>query len=849
MKTANVVAQRTGKASISSLFLVICYLLSGCNNLLNVPREAAPPVQDYGTVTISFADSSARTVFPNTVFESCVYTFYNQSNGQFQVKTPGSDGSFALLPGSWSVEVQAYGDPEADDDLAATGASNAFTVTAGQNTPITVPLAGRPETGAGAFKYLIRYPDGTTTLDFAIVKLPEMTPVSFDVPVGGGTEMSGTVNYVPAGFYLVSLRLLHPGGEKGAGKNQVVHIYNALTSEFGTGDAPIAFADEDFAFLPLPAPPAPTVTVTGAGQLGVSWEPVTGATAYELWYGASPAVGSSEKWGEYVNVTTATITGLVSPSYYVWINAKNSNGTSDFSPLARGLFFKSIAAPAELAKIGQDAAWPLSANYALAADIVLENWIPIGAGSAFTGSFDGGNNKITIKSFDAGFVNANGNFGIFAAIKGSEAAAKAQVRNLKVHAELDYADLSISKNYNAGALVGTAGVHTDLDSITLTGTLAFTGGTVYIGGLVGVLNGGELKNSSGSADITVVGNTPAAVYARAGGLVGLYQGGASITYCHAAGNVEISGGANNMAGGIAGGSYYGMSTGYYGKIEDCYFTGNVTASGGGMWSWAGGISGCNVGDGPGYPNSTRIVRCYATGTITARTSNIGWPYVGGIVGYNYYGALVSQCYFTGTVNGEVGNDYTGGIAGYNSQYANHNSIVEDCWSTGTINGRVNGGGIVGQNQVAAYLRRCYSTAAITLSGGAGAKGSSSGDGAGGIVGMNQNDLLDSVTACVALNPSIATAGYELVHRINGNPKGLSYATMIGKQSNNLAWEGIAMTIDGSPVIPDDVGINGKDGQGIAEQKPAEAVYTALGWDFTKVWNLGSDGYPHLRWEE
>jgi hypothetical protein len=28
----------------------------------------------------------------------------------------------------------------------------------------------------------------------------------------------------------------------------------------------------------------------------------------------------------------------------------------------------------------------------------------------------------------------------------------------------------------------------------------------------------------------------------------------------------------------------------------------------------------------------------------------------------------------------------------------------------------------------------------------------------------------------------------------------------------------------------------------------QAVYTALGWDFGGVWQMGGEGYPVLRWE-
>jgi uncharacterized protein with FMN-binding domain len=845
MRTINKVTQKI----TCSLFLITCYLLSGCDSLLNTPQTALIE-QGYGTVTINFSDSAARTIFPSTVFEKCVYTFYNQSNGDSTIMLPGPDGAFALLPGSWSVEVEAYGDPSAANDLAATGVSEAFTVTAGHNTQVTVPLTGKSEAGEGTFKYRIRYPEGTTVRDFTIVKLPDMAPVSFSVPAGGGTEINGTVSNMPAGFYLASLRLLHPDGVKGAGKNQVVHIYNALTSEFGTEDAPIVFADEDFAFLPLPAPLAPTVTVSGAGQLSVSWAAVTGAEAYELWYGTSPIVGSAEKWGADINaaISAATITGLGNPTYYVWIRAKNKLGPGDFSPAARGLFTKSIAAAADLAKIGMDADWPLSGNYALAADIVLENWVPIGAGGAFSGDFDGDGNTITIKSFDAVFMSANSSLGVFASVGGS-ATAKARIGNLTVHSELNHT-LSNNRSYSVGAVTGQSLPYSLCESITVTGSLVFSGsGFVSAGGVAGSVNGGEITGCAVTASLTMSGSSGGGTYCYAGGVAGKFEGGAVITDCHSSGDVSGASVVNILVGGIAGGTIHPWSGGdtkaYYGKFENCSSSGAISASGGAYWSIAGGIVGHINGDGSKSPGAgrTRVVRCYATGTVTGEGPSGSWPYVGGIVGQNQSAGLVSQCYFTGTVTGTgAGNyNYTGGIIGYNV----NGGIVEDCWSAGTVNGRINAGGIVGQNLTGALTQRCYSTAAITVNGAVGERGSASGHGAGGIAGYNQSP--SGVSNCAALNPSIASAGFELMHRVVGTITGNPILTAPpGTQTNNRAWEGMAISAGNAPITPDEVGSDSMDGQGIAQQKPGLELYRdTLGWDFAGVWKMGGGGYPVL----
>jgi hypothetical protein len=333
--------------------------------------------------------------------------------------------------------------------------------------------------------------------------------------------------------------------------------------------------------------------------------------------------------------------------------------------------------------------------------------------------------------------------------------------------------------------------------------------------------------------------------------------GASIINCRNTGNVRgrtSGGGSNVFVGGITGGSGYSFKTYYSGKIEDCSSTGNVSGQCiGGYWVFAGGIAGTIVGDGSANPDApftenstgpTRIVRCYATGTITAEDAE--WPYAGGVVGYNYYGALVSQCWFSGDVisKGE-GYDYMGGIAGYNSkQYYGHSSRIEDCWSSGTVQGRINAGGVVGQNQVAAITERCYSLSALSARAGPGAMGKTSQQGMGGIAGYNavsDQKAEGTVRNCVALNQSIAAPnGFDMVYRVIGNGGGIL--------GGNLAISGMAITISGSPSSNSDPGPGAKDG-GDCAAKPVQSVYEELGWDFNAVWKMGADGYPVLRWQE
>ena len=369
---------------------------------------------------------------------------------------------------------------------------------------------------------------------------------------------------------------------------------------------------------------------------------------------------------------------------------------------------------------------------------------------------------------------------------------------------------------------------------------------------------------SGGAQI-VPGNANA--FSFIGGFVGFFKDGGAIVNCH--NTADVSGisdrsGSQVMVGGIIGGSHYSFSSDPHCYIADCSSTGDITVGALGAWPMAGGIAGVLAGGGSTLAGSTHITRCYAKGTISLHSAAAnGWPYLGGIVGYLYVGAKVSQCYFDGSVIAEIANNYTGGIAGYSSYATGYNPAnnnpgwIEDCWSSGLIRGNINAGGIVGQNQANVFLRRCYSTATVQAKE-ARFVGAASMAGVGGISGMNSSALTDALSACVALNPSLLSEtkvnnalGYgENIYRVTG----LNSAGANGDIANNYALAGMQLKAAGDPIdiVTVDSARLGPDqphGEDLAEAKPAQSFYAGIGWSFSNVWKMGSDGYPKLRWQK
>jgi hypothetical protein len=521
---------------------------------------------------------------------------------------------------------------------------------------------------------------------------------------------------------------------------------------------------------------------------------------------------------------------------------------------------RAIAAPinigsvAEFKKIGdpQYPNYPLNGQYILTANLTLSDWTPIGnpAGIStgpFTGSFDGSGHTIRLESFKSSLSTSNNYFGVFGYVQGASSTAKASLTNISIASEINVV-LEKALGQAVGLLAGYT-ENTVIGGINLIGSFTYTVPTIiYAGGIVGYAQTGTVISlSTVSVTMNVNGGTggslvPGMSYNFVGGIVGMFKDGVDILNCINMGDITANctkAASQVFCGGIAGGSYYQFTTKYQGRIENCYSNNaTITAKAPGFWSWAGGIAGVIVGDGDGtLANTTRIVHCQASGTVTVEGSTAGYPYVGGIVGYNYYGALVSRCSFDGQVLSNTDGNYTGGIAGYNSQAEGHNSRIEDCWSSGLVRGLHNAGGIVGQNQIYTYVKNCYSTAIVITSGDCSVNKPSTNPGLGGIAGFNASAMADSISNCVALNSRIRAATGNMLHRIVGNDTSKTL-------SNNYALETMPISTGGTytPVY----GPNEVDGKDV-DTLPDENFYVnTLGWDFADTWYMDSSGYPKLQ---
>jgi hypothetical protein len=358
-----------------------------------------------------------------------------------------------------------------------------------------------------------------------------------------------------------------------------------------------------------------------------------------------------------------------------------------------------------------------------------------------------------------------------------------------------------------------------ISNVTVNGTIQVKGYIVFAGGIVG--RGIDTSIASCESDVDIIVEAQGH-NSSAGGIAGFLSGACEVVDCHATGNITLKSGPGRglmlYGGGVAG--YQGLigAFGDPGEVSDCV-----------------------------------IERCsYTGGSVTVEG---GYPYAGGVLGYNYTGAILRESYAAGGTVTARGENllYAGGVSGYNSRGEAKPSLIENCYSDMTVNGEATSrqalaGGVAGSNAAWARISKCYargSVAATVVGDGAGGMGGSLGvlaaANAGGIAG-SQYVGMPSIDNCVALNTKVdGRGGVCNVRRIAG--KG---SDSVGAWTENKA--SAPLYHDGQAVEPGAATAGGFDGADCAA-KPEQSVYESLGWDFSGVWKMGAGGYPVLRWQQ
>ena len=329
-------------------------------------------------------------------------------------------------------------------------------------------------------------------------------------------------------------------------------------------------------------------------------------------------------------------------------------------------------------------------------------WIPIGEGSPFVATFEGGGHTISNL-----YIRRSPNVGLFGVLgSGSTVSGIGLVAT----------SVGASGYGSAGALAGIG--HGVIEDSFADGLVA--GCVDEIGGLVGV-NEGSIANSRSAVDVINAGKSHEAAfvvitevitdlidiplfissrlacYGSVGGLVGDNKG--TIAGSH---STSVVSGLTDNLGGLV-----GVNSG---AITDSYATGSVSGKG---FADLGGLVGANAIEG-------KIITSYATGGVSGQGDNFGglagvnsgviaasyaagsvsgngYADVGGLVGDNGFTGVITAAYAEGSVSGRA--DRYGGLLGSNQ------GLVSFCFSTGEA--PQGGGGLIDSNGNYGTVANCY----------------------------------------------------------------------------------------------------------------------------------------------
>ncbi len=456
----------------------------------------------------------------------------------------------------------------------------------------------------------------------------------------------------------------------------------------------------------MEAPDAPGAAVVTAGdsQLSLTWTAVDGATWYEVWINDEnvSATAYLAPDGDHVTATSFTVEGLVNGTpYYVWIVACNPVGNSDFGEVASGTPDFDPAAVSGLAAVTAvdhvTLSWTDPVSFTL--DHIEITWTPGGTGPVSVGAgvetceitlpADSTARTFTVTcvfdddaTFDASIVTT-GEAEIYTA---------ADLDNVRNNPAVHYilmADINLGvAPYNTGQGWIPIGTETAPYSSCLNGN----GHRIY--NLT--INSDELNQglfgsigSAGWVSNLRLETVNVAAGSFIGGLAGKNKG--TLENCSSSGTVK---GTGYPIGGLV-----GNNSGY---IINCNSSCAVSGK-----EKAGGLSGCNGGDGT-------IVGSYTSGSVTCDNIKYSGVYIGGIVGDNY--GYILNCYSVGSVSGTVTIEpddtvvrrvWAGGIAGFCGGTSNINYSYAAGLITGTV---IGAGGEVFSDGIApgcSNVNNCY----------------------------------------------------------------------------------------------------------------------------------------------
>jgi hypothetical protein len=304
---------------------VLAGVLSTCD-MTPVLETDKPAGEGKVRVSIQIGYPGAeRSVFPQVVLEDIDhYALWGAPAGTEETALLPSftqDTSVVITEGVWNFTVTGY----KAEDLVLQGKLTDQTISL-ESHSLTFSLEPLLE-GVGSIAITLILPSGSGVTTAAVFKdgVEQQSPVLSLT----GEQLAYSAADVAAGDYYYSFRLKDSAANTIAVVSEVVLVRARLSSE-----KTITLTQVNL--NALPDTPAAPVLEAGDGQLVVSWAAVPMVGDYEVYY-SDTSTPPDAPAKTVSNMTTTVISGLTNgATYYVWVKAKNSGGTSGLSPAASG---------------------------------------------------------------------------------------------------------------------------------------------------------------------------------------------------------------------------------------------------------------------------------------------------------------------------------------------------------------------------------------------------------------------------------------------------------------------------------------------------------------------------------
>jgi hypothetical protein len=223
-------------------------VLSGCVDILDTPGRNQLPKE--GLVITIDGGNNARTIIPSApTFERYELTFSGPGGATHAPVTITSATRVIndLTPGLWTITANGYVKIGGNAPAVAAAGSGTVTIVQSQLQSLNIDISASMGGADGTFTYDVNFPDFVESGELLIYLFganPDTAPNSqrINLKPGSTNAANGSIS-LPAGYYLMNIRLEGDDGEKSLGLSEIVHIY----SNIETRTPVYAFVENDFA--------------------------------------------------------------------------------------------------------------------------------------------------------------------------------------------------------------------------------------------------------------------------------------------------------------------------------------------------------------------------------------------------------------------------------------------------------------------------------------------------------------------------------------------------------------------------------------------------------------------------